>query len=342
MEKGHYTKQEIYSQPQAWQEALKVIKNASREISDIQARLSFQQVIFTGCGSTYYLALAAAAINQKITGLQSRAFPASELWLNPESSYSDTPTLLVAVSRSGETTETLHACKYHLEKSHGPLLTLSCYAEMPLAGLGSTNLVFPSGQEKSIAQTRAFSTLFLAAVAISCMWAKRVDLMEALNRLPEAGSRLIGAYSGLAAELGRNMDTDRFYWLGSGSRYGLASELSLKMKEMSLSHSEPFHFMEFRHGPISMVNPSTLVVGLTSAKNESNEHQVLQDIRHLGGKTVDLSEHGATVEFNSGLDESIRDVLYLPFGQILAFERSIAKGFEPDKPNNLNAVVKLG
>ena len=66
----------------------------------------------------------------------------------------------------------------------------------------------------------------------------------------------------LAQSIGADLDLDRFYFLGSGPRYGLACELSLKMKEMSLTHSEPFHFMEFRHGPMSMVTESTVIVGL--------------------------------------------------------------------------------
>ena len=132
-----------------------------------------EQVIFTGCGSTYFLALAAAALTQQMTGFPCRAFPASELWLYPRCSYVDGKTLLVAVSRSGETTETLQACEAFIRDQRGALLTLSCYDQMPLAKLGSLNIVLPSGQEQSVAQTRAFSTLYLATVALACLWAGR-------------------------------------------------------------------------------------------------------------------------------------------------------------------------
>jgi glucosamine--fructose-6-phosphate aminotransferase (isomerizing) len=124
--------------------------------------------------------------------------------------------------------------------------------------MGALNILLPSGQEQSVAQTRAFSTLYLATVALACLWAGREDLLTSLSKLPEAGTRLLKAYTSLAAELGRDASIDRFYWLGSGPRQGLACELSLKMKEMSLSHSEPFHYMEFRHGPKSMITPSAL------------------------------------------------------------------------------------
>jgi len=113
------------------------------------------------------------------------------------------------------------------------------------------------------------------------------------------------------------------------------------MKEMSLSHSEPFHFMEFRHGPKSMVAPSALVIGLLSTLNAEYESAVMDDVTQLGGRILDMAEADARVRFESGLAEAVRDVLYLPFGQLVAFERSLSRKLNPDHPNNLDSVVKL-
>ncbi|MDI6770655.1 MAG: SIS domain-containing protein [Anaerolineales bacterium] len=341
MEKGQYTRTEIFSQPEAWSAALEVLTENRRAALDLQPARRYSQIIYTGCGSTYYLALAAAALTQELTGLPARAFPASELWLSPRSSYVDGKTLLVAVSRSGETTETLRACEAFLAGKRGELVTLFCYGGMPLAKMGALNIVLPSGQEQSVAQTRAFSTLYLGTAALACLWAGREDLFASLSKLPEAGRRLLKNYALLAAELGRDASIDRFYWLGSGPRYGQAGELSLKMKEMSLSHSEPFHFMEFRHGPKSMVTPSALVVGLRSSVNAAQESAVLADVKALGGRVLTVGEEQADVQFESGVGEAIRNVLYLPVGQLIAFERSLSKGLNPDQPNNLDSVVKL-
>jgi glucosamine--fructose-6-phosphate aminotransferase (isomerizing) len=350
MEKGHFTRQEILSQPEAWAAALQALDEIRRNILDLDPGRRYGQILFTGCGSTYYLALAASALTQDLAGIPARAFPASELWLYPRSSYMDGKTLLVAVSRSGETTETLQACESFLNDKRGDLLTVSCYGNMPLAKMGTLNIVLPSGQEQSVAQTRAFSTLYLGTVALACLWAGREDMFASLSNLPEVGSRLLNNYASLATELGGDASLDRFYWLGSGPRHGLACELSLKMKEMSLSHSEPFHFMEFRHGPKSMITPSALTVGLRSTVNGQKEAAVLEDVKALGGRILDMAEAGSmvlaggadqVVRFESGLDKSIRNVLYLPIGQMIAFERSIFKGLNPDRPTNLDAVVKL-
>jgi glucosamine--fructose-6-phosphate aminotransferase (isomerizing) len=345
LENGSYTHQEIFSQPEAWSAALDVLMTQRQNILAVEAG-QYDQVLFTGCGSTYYLSLAAASLAQELTGRPCRAFPASELWLYPDSSYcrAESPTyktLLVAVSRSGETSETLQACQAFLSNRAGDLLTLSCYGDMPLAKMGTFNLVFPSGQEQSVAQTRAFSTLYLATVASACLWAGRTDLFNSLWQLPDAGRHILDRYLPLAAELGGDAALDRFYWLGSGPRQGLACELSLKMKEMSLTHSEPFHFMEFRHGPKSMVTSQTLVIGLRSTRNGSYEAAVLEDVKALGGRVLDMAEDGGEVKLASGLDEDVRNVLYLPVGQLIAFERSLSKDLNPDQPNNLDTVVKL-
>lgn len=349
MEQGTFTFQEILSQPQAWAGTLEVLKPLRQDILRFQPE-GYTQILFTGCGSTYYLALSAAALTQELTGALARAFPASELWLNPELVYPRGKTLLIAVSRSGETSETLHACRSFLEQQHGDLITLSCYPETPLAEMGALNIILPSGQEQSVAQTRAFSTLYLGTMALATLWSGHNHLFEALNNLPEAGARVLESAAGLAGQLGQDTTIDRFYWLGSGIRYGLACELSLKMKEMSLSHSEPFHFLEFRHGPKSMVADSAVIIGLRSSRNGQMEGAVLEDMLGLGGRVVDLSFTDAPLSpktpthrltLPSSLAEEIRNILYLPVGQRIAFERALSKGLNPDRPTHLDTVVKL-
>jgi glucosamine--fructose-6-phosphate aminotransferase (isomerizing) len=339
---GEYTRHEILSQPETWAATLKNIQAQAGALFDFCRAGRYESVIFTGCGSTYYLSLASAALLQQVTGIPARGLPASEIWLYPRSAYvADRRTLLVAASRSGETTETLQACKSFLANARGSLLTLSCYPGKALATLGRMNLVFPEGREESVAQTRAFSTLYLATVALAALWGERRDLMAELDRLPEAGRRLLTNYDPLARDVGQDATLDRFYFLGSGPRYGLACELSLKMKEMSLSHSEPFHFMEFRHGPKAMVTPGTLIVALVSEASRLYETSVLDDMRTLGAQVLAMGESGTEVAFASSVGEAARNVLYLPVAQSLAFYRSLSRGLDPDRLTNLNAVVKL-
>jgi len=339
MERGQFTYHEILSQPNSWASALAVLKIQHSAIESIDWK-NYSQILLTGCGSTYYLSLAAAALTQQLTGIPARGLPASELWRYPQVCYPrHGRVLLIAISRSGETTETLRACQAFTDGHYGELITLSCYGDMPLAKMGDLNLVLPSGQEQSVAQTRAFSTLYLACACLVSIWSGHG--LAPISGLPEAGVHFIEAAKETVKVLGQDNSLDRFYFLGSGSRYGLACEISLKMKEMSLSHSEPFHVPEFRHGPISMVTHGSLVMGLLSETNRAVEVAVLEDVRALGGRTLLIGEESADLNFSSGVQEAFRNVLYLPAGQLLAFERSLAKGLDPDRPNNLAPVVKL-
>jgi glutamine---fructose-6-phosphate transaminase (isomerizing) len=344
------TYREIKSQPEAWAQALDVTRALA--LPDAAA---YEQVIFTGCGSTYYLSLAAAALYQELTGCAARAVPASELLLNPQSSVGriGNPSdgkqdisplhgkmLLVAISRSGTTTETVRAVEKFKQEKRGGVVVISCYDEA-LSRLADVNIVIDKGQEESMAQTRSFASMYVAASTFCARMARRDDLLAVMSKLTELGNWLMSNYEAYAKELGENLDFDRFYFLGSGIRYGLACEVNLKMKEMTLTHSEPFHFLEFRHGPMSMVNENAVVVGMLSDANRVHEAKVLAEMKMLGATVVALGEADADVEFDSGIPESVRGVLYLPVLQLMAFHRSVAKGLNPDRPNNLTAVVKL-
>jgi glucosamine--fructose-6-phosphate aminotransferase (isomerizing) len=329
------TYREIKSQPEAWTQAIEAARVAKLPKSG-----DFEQVIFTGCGSTYYLSLAAAALYQELTGRPARAAPGGELLLNPGIFLANQKTLLVAVSRSGTTTETVKAVEKFKAAMRGKVIVISNYDEV-LSRLADVNIVIPKGQEESVAQTRSFASMYVAATLFCVRMAGCDDLLSAIHALPGAGERLFDKYESYAREIGENLNLDRFYFLGSGFRYGLACEMNLKMKEMTLTHSEPFHFLEFRHGPMSMVNENAVVVGMLSEKNFSYEQAVLNEMQVLGGKIVALAEANADISFESQIPENLQGVLYLPVLQLMAFYRSLAKGLNPDRPKNLTAVVQL-
>lgn len=330
-----HTYNEIISQTDAWTQALDVTAPATFPHPE-----EYGQVIFTGCGSTYYLSLSAAALYQELTGRPARAVPGGELLLNSQTIMTGQKTLLVAISRSGTTTETVKAVEKYKKGNHGDVIVISNYDEI-LSNYADVKIIIPQGQEQSVAQTRSFASMLVAVTAMCARMANRNDLVDAMFELPAAGQRLIHDYESLAREYGENLNFDRFYFLGSGIRYGLACEVNLKMKEMTLTHSEPFHFLEFRHGPMSMVNQNAVLVGMLSDANRVHEAKVLSEMRLLGGTVASLGESEADVCFESKIPEQVRGVLYLPVLQLMAFYRSLAKGLNPDRPENLSAVVKL-
>ena len=217
------TYREIKSQTRAWEQAIHVWD----EVDLPEAAEKYDQTIFTGCGSTYYLSLAAAALYQELTGCAARAVPASELLLNPQSVVPQTGNshcaelqrsspdcLLVAISRSGTTTETVKAVEQFKEQHLGEVVVISNYDGM-LAQLADIPVVIDEGQEESVAQTRSFASMYLAAMVFCVRMADRTDLLDRIPSLPAIGERLIRDFEPVAREMGENLDFDRFYFAGA-------------------------------------------------------------------------------------------------------------------------------
>ncbi|MCC7355650.1 MAG: SIS domain-containing protein [Anaerolineae bacterium] len=348
--RGQYTYHEITSQPDAWAEALTVGRSYADTLKALWQQLRATELLFTGCGSTYYLSLAAAALACE-AGLPAQAAPASQIWLFPNLAAGRTShTMLIAVSRSGETSETVRAIDAFRQDGGRAVVAITCYPDSTVARQADLVLAIPGAQEASVAQTRSFaSMLVLCQVAIGQL-AGDDDVAQRLRVLPDLGRRLIDLYGSLAAGLGGQVAIRRFFFLGNGPCYGLASEAMLKMKEMSLSDSEAYHTLEFRHGPKSMVDQEALVVGLVTDEVRAQESAVLAETKGLGARLLVLDEKddiGKVINADhrvglaSGLPTKERLVLYLPILQLLAYHRSLAKGLNPDGPRNLTAVVTL-
>ncbi len=342
---GTNTIEEIRSQPAVWERTLHHLQMLNA--SSYPRFHDYDQVIFTGCGSTYYLSLWAARACEKQTGLTSRAAPASDLlyatdgWL-----HKSKKTLLVAISRSAETTETILALRQFTAGHYGDSVVVTCYPDRELAKLSPNVVAVPDAQEQSVAQTRSFSSMLLAVG-----WLLERDVPQDVPAaLSQAGARLMETYGQVASGIGRDESIKKLFYLGSGSLYGLACEAMLKMKEMSLTYSEAFHEMEFRHGPMSMVDEESLMVGLIGDSTKDQGYAVLREMRAKNARTLGLLDgDGAlppdtldeTILFKSRLPELWRAPLYLPVLQLIAYERALHKGLNPDRPTNLSAVVVL-
>ena len=343
MTHGQYTRAEIMSQPDVWVDALAAFDTQDRLLQAWLEARAFDHVIVTGCGSTYYLALTAARLLRQ-AGCHALACPASELLLHlksiciPGARY-----LLLCVSRSGTTTETVRAQQHFKAKVGGPLLTVTCDSRSPLAIAADLAIAIDAAQEASVAQTRSFSSMLVVIQQLAAHLAG-VKLVDS-RALPDYCRHLLERYGGLARSLGENAAIKKFFFLGSDALYGVACEAMLKMKEMSLAYSEAYHTLEFRHGPMSMVGADSLVIGLISPEAAKQEVRVLDEMADMGASVLAIGqthiENHQTVRLPADLPAWCMTVLHLPVLQLLAYRRALFKGCDPDKPQNLSAVISL-
>lgn len=342
------TLQEILSQPAVWKSVIQELEQQADLLKSNWSTEGTRELIFTGCGSTYYLSRSAAEIFKGETGALTSAYPASDLCLFPDLVLTrNVSRMLFTISRSGETSETLRATDLFLSRNQGPVYAITCYEDSSLAKKASVSLITREAHEKSVAQTRSFSSMLVAVEGLAALLSGR-PFSSRFQQLPELGEDLISQCHETSSQLGLDPNLERFFFLGSGPLYGLACEAMLKMKEMSLSYSEAYHFLEFRHGPMSMVNDKTLIVGLMSEKAFKHELRLLLEMRNLGARVLAITpiESGEEqvdyqVILPNGLSDLERGALYLPPLQLLAFYRAVGKGLNPDKPQNLVAFVNL-
>ena len=331
------------SQPDIWVKALAAFNPQDRLLQSWLETGAFEQVIVTGCGSTYYLALTAARLLRH-AGCHALACPASELLLHlksiciPGNRY-----LLFCISRSGTTTETVRAQQHFKARVGGPSLTVACDSSSPLAKAADIAFAIDAAQEKSVAQTRSFSSMLVVAQQLAAHLAG-ANLADG-RALPDYCRRLLERYGDLAQSLGENAAISKFFFLGSDALYGIACEAMLKMKEMSLAYSEAYHTLEFRHGPMSMVGEDSLVIGLISPEGAKHEIRVLDEMAEMGARVLAIGqthiENHQYVRLPADLPPWSIPVVYLPILQLLAYHRAIFNGCDPDKPQNLSAVISL-
>jgi glutamine---fructose-6-phosphate transaminase (isomerizing) len=346
---GAYSLAEILSQPECWRRCLNFLEGPGNIASTLKPFEGCQEWLFVGCGSSYYIALIAAATWTALTGMRARAVPASELILFPELVlHSGSGIAPVLISRSGQTSEVLKAAEL-LKSRNIKTLAISCAAGQTLEQLATSSIILPA-DERSTVMTRSFTSMLLALQYAAAFRAENTEAISLLGALPAAGERILHQLPlRLNDFVTQNAFAD-YVWLGQGPYYGLACESTLKITEMSCSYAQAFHTMEFRHGPKSIVSPNTLIAFLLSDANYSAEREVLEEMKALGGTTLVVASHADErarksadflVELAGEGPEPLRVVPYVLAGQLLGLYTGLKKKLDPDNPRNLSRVVVL-
>jgi glucosamine--fructose-6-phosphate aminotransferase (isomerizing) len=347
---GAYTLAEILSQPLCWNTSLKQLRE-SGVIEEVAKQFAgADEWVFVGCGSSFYVAQAAAATMAALSGKRARALPASELLLYPEIAMAGSGRYApVLISRSGKTSEVLKVAE-GLKTRGIKTLGISCAPGQTLEGLVTHAIVLPTADEQSMVMTRSFSTMLLALQALAAVVAGKPEFVTALPQLVAPAEKLCSSLPARVREFVVGHEFKDYVCLAQGPLFGIASEIALKLTEMSVSYGQVFHTLEFRHGPKSIVSEDTLIVFLLSESGYQSELEVLEEIKKLGGATMVIANHAdgraraaadMLVEIGADGPELARIALFPMTGQLLGMYTGLHKGHDPDRPRNLSRVVIL-
>ncbi len=344
------TLNEIFSQPQCWSECLRTVAADPALGRARNLETPGAEWLLVGCGSSYYLALTAAATFRAL-GIAAQAVPASEVLL-----YANLvlvpgrPYVPVLISRSGLTSEVLGVAEHFESQAGMRTLAITCAADQPLEDIAEVTLRLPAADETSTVMTRSFTSMLLALQYLAAAVAGNREFLAALRLLPDEFAPLLPRYAPVIHEFVAARDFVDYVCLAQGPLFGIASETMLKVTECSCSYAQVFHSMEFRHGPKSIVSPATLIMGLISESSSAADCEVMQEMKRLSGTTVAITNaigeralHSADllIEMRLAVPEYARLAAYAVWGQLLGVYTGLKKGLNPDSPRNLSRVVVL-
>jgi glucosamine--fructose-6-phosphate aminotransferase (isomerizing) len=344
------TLDEILSQPQCWTECLRAL-NQMEVVRRICSHLPPDgEWLFAGCGTSYYIALSAAASFASVTGMPARAVPASEIMFFPDNVLGQRRTTVpVLISRSGKTTEVVKAAQY-LENERGiRTIAVTCHGNEPLAQISALPIVLEAAAEKSTVMTRSFSSMLMALQFLAASVAGQKSLLDELQLLPTRSASLFANAPRLMRDFVSRHEIENYSLLGQGPFFGIANEAMLKVMESSCSYAQVFHSLEFRHGPKSIVNPRSLLGLFVSDQAYAAEVDLLEELKALGATTMAVTSQPTSriraaadllIEVPSG-SECSRLAACALAGQLLGLYTGLKKGLDPDSPRNLSQVVIL-
>lgn len=342
---------EVLSQPEVWRNALRELQESGSLQTVIEQTGSRTQWLFLGCGTSFYLAEAAAASWTLLTGQPARALPASELLLFPELILPRSEGLqAVVISRSGKTSESLRAANLLAREYRVPTLGVTCASDSALEEACDLTIRISSADEKSTVMTRSFTSMLLALQSLAARKAGDSLLPAALDLMAgQFATRIQPLADQIEAFVEERAFAD-YVFLGQGPFHGIAREAALKVTEMSCSYGQVFHTLEFRHGPKAIVGPDTCLTFFLSETGNQAESDVLSEMKELGGVIVaicnrasDQIRRSSDIVFELGV-AAPELVTLAPFtvpAQLLGFFTGIKKGLDPDHPRNLSRVVVL-
>lgn len=345
-----HTWNEIASQGQVWLGLLEDLgqNKTVKEIREAKGRGG--RWIFVGCGTSYYLAEAAAVTWSTLTGEPARPIPGSEVLLFPELLRSEGAGLRAfAISRSGQTSETVRAARI-LKEMGIPTVGVSCARDSDLEKACERTIVLTNCDEKSTVMTRSFTSMLLSLQFLAARFADKPQFIGDLRAMANQFAARMSTLGETLEHFNSKHNFEDFVFLGQGAFHGIAREAALKLMEMSCSYSQFFHTLEFRHGPKAIVSPKTCLTFFLSDSTQEAEMEVLAEMKELGGTIIAICNQSSkalletanlVIEMNAGVHELALCAPYTVPGQFFGFFEGVRKGLNPDEPRNLDRVVIL-
>ncbi|HDS1834219.1 TPA: glutamine--fructose-6-phosphate transaminase (isomerizing) [Stenotrophomonas maltophilia] len=359
----HFMQKEIHEQPRALGDTIEAAidaggfpaelfgKNAEAVLSGIEG------VQIIACGTSYYAGLTARYWIEAIAGLPCSVEIASEY--RYRAAYASPKHLIVTISQSGETLDTMEALKYAKSLGHRHTLSICNVPESAIPRTSELVCYTRAGAEIGVASTKAFTTQLAALFQLTVVLGKlhgridaaqEADYLEQLRFLPGSVQHALNMEPQIAAWAERFARKSSALFLGRGLHYPIALEGALKLKEISYIHAEAYPAGELKHGPLALVDEDMPVVVI--APNDSLLEKVksnMQEVRARGGELFVFADQDSNFNESEGVHVIrtprhagvLSPIVHTIPVQLLAYHTALARGTDVDKPRNLAKSVTV-
>ena len=356
----HFMQKEIFEQPRAIGDTIPVLEAFDAASFGDGARAVFERidsVLILACGTSYYSGLTARYWIEALAGLPTQVEIASEY--RYRDSVPNPRALVVVVSQSGETADTLAALKHAQALGHRDTLAICNVASSAMVRQTALSFLTHAGTEIGVASTKAFTTQLTALFMLAATLGKlrgRVDAQQEaaylrqLRHLPAALNSVLALEPQIIAWADDFARKENALFLGRGLHYPIALEGALKLKEISYIHAEAYPAGELKHGPLALVTAAMPVV--TVAPNDALLEKLksnMQEVRARGGELYVFADADTKIVNDEGLHVirmpehygMLSPILHVVPLQLLAYHVACARGTDVDKPRNLAKSVTV-
>jgi glutamine---fructose-6-phosphate transaminase (isomerizing) len=356
----HYMQKEIFEQPRAVSDTLEGLETLSPALFGANAEEVFTKAsgaLILACGTSYYAGLTAKIWLESIAGLSTQVEIASEY--RYRESVPDPRALVIVISQSGETADTLAALQHARSLGHKHSLAVCNVATSAMMRETDLSFLTHAGIEIGVASTKAFTTQLASLFVLTMVMAKlrgrltpeaETLCMNRLRHLPKALAAVLALEPQIIAWAERFASKENALFLGRGLHYPIALEGALKLKEISYIHAEAYPAGELKHGPLALVTSEMPVV--TVAPNDALLEKLksnMQEVRARGGELYVFADADTNIAPSDGINVirlpehygPLSPVLHTVPLQLLAYHTALLRGTDVDKPRNLAKSVTV-
>ena len=363
-EKGgyeHFMLKEIYEEPTALKRTMMISEEIVKKFAN--ALLTAENIYVTAAGTSFYAALAGKFIITKFLGKYIQEIECSEFKTQLSESLQDN-SVVIALSQSGETIDTIEAVRWAKDKKDVKILTITNIVGSSLTRYSDLVIVTQAGPEIGVAATKTYSTqvLTLAMIALKIAKIRKIEpeeeirkYYEALNSIPKIIEKFLEKNVGLIKYIVNNLEKNlNYFFLARGISIATAKEGGLKLKEVACRFIEGYSAASAKHGPISLVRDGFPIIFI-APPDETYERLIgnVMEFKSRGGtiisvvvesdeKITKLSDITIRIPQPPGKYYNLfSPITFIPALQLLAYYAALAHGLDPDKPMNLSKTVTV-